>query len=114
MLPYRFATYERRAVEKEFNGGQIGPPFPNITSRFHLRRPSSSFGLKTEAVLSAAFFAMSLPVWVTDASFFLALFKCLTPQKAASAFPYLTLCMSTPRSFKASQNWWKFCRGEAR
>ena len=114
ILPHRIVTYERRILNKQFKGGQFGPPFPNITSRFHLRRSSSSFGWKTEAVLSAAFFAMSLPFWVTEASFFLALFMCLTPQKAASALPYLTLCISTPRSLKALQKWWKFCKGEAR
>ena len=113
ILYHRFVAYEWRVAGETFDANQPGAPFPNNTSRFHLRKLSSSFGLRAEAVLSPTLFAMSLPVWVTEASFFLALFRCSTPQKAASALPYLTLCISTPRWFKASQNWWKFCKGEA-
>ena len=101
-------------VGKMFNGSQPAPPFQNIASRFHLWRPLSLFGLRTEVVLSPTFFVTSLQVWVAEASFFLALFKCLIPQRAASALPYLTLRILTPRWLKMLQNWWKFCSGEAR
>ena len=95
-------TTHQPAAESVLGGSQLGPepPFPYNTSRFHLWRSSPSVGLKTEAVFSPAFFTTSLPAWTIEASFFLALFRCSMPHRAASAFPYLTLCVSTPRSFR--------------